>query len=250
MVSCIQGSSISNGACPPASMIRLPRPSWPWDSAPIAQARRTGMEPKNPSSIVAADNRQNTSIAPAGFTVGLGCGLAARQDCGSRSRRIITNNTCSRGQLSQVGQGCRHRQILASRTPNSPTTVDLPAPTGFARGRQRATVARTNSRSFGRAASGTRSCTRSTRHDIEYCISDFVPLRSPTFFTLKQALCPDPARAVRDSHQPKQSQRTGCPGIGNLELISFIIPSVLETPAKSPNGSVSFQIRGQSVCHV
>jgi hypothetical protein len=154
-------------------------------------------------------------------------------------------------QLSQVGQGAA--AIVRSwlpEPPNSPTVVDLPAPTGPARGRQRATFARTNSRSFGRPASGTRPCTRST-----YTISSTVfrtsyPLTKSDFI-LKQALCPDPnpARALRDCHQPKQFQRTGCPGIGNLELISFI-PSILETPAKSPNGSVSFQVCGQSVCRV
>jgi hypothetical protein len=33
-------------------------------------------------------------------------------------------------------------------------------------------------------------------------------------------------------------------------VLVLIIAGILETPAKSPNGSVSFQVREQSVCHV
>jgi hypothetical protein len=170
MVSCIQGSSISNGPVllhpTPSSILAV------GIQHQLHKPDELGWSQKNRPSIAAADDKPEYRVCSncslylhsRVFTVGLGCGLAARQDCGSRSRRIITNNTCSRGQLSQVGQGAA--AIVRSwlpEPPNSPTVVDLPAPTGPARGRQRATFARTNSRSFGRPASGTRPCTRSTR---------------------------------------------------------------------------------------
>jgi hypothetical protein len=68
------------------------------------------MEPKNPSSTAAADDKTKYRVCSncssylhsRVFTVGLGCGLAARQDCGSRSRRIVTN-TCSPS-LAKLGR--------------------------------------------------------------------------------------------------------------------------------------------------
>ena len=59
---------------------------------------------------------------------------------------------------------------------------------------------------------------------------------------LDPSLCLDLAR---ENRQPKQA-----PSPLALQGQVLIMARILETPAKSPDCSVSFQVRGQSVCHV